>query len=263
MTATNLTGTKVHRDWTLAVIGLYLNSTFFGTSESQDTEIQSTLATLFEPMSYVSIYSHIYPSVEQPEALMQAAGAELIVAYSDGNVDMVTPAKTTNINKFKFLAMQFFYCTRSFQTRVVDGVPETKELESAIQVVSSAVHTTNAAWNKDFKTSLPGPHFESPCPDVVMNQSLVLAPPPGGQDGQAFTIDACTGLLASGELIASASGMAMYVDKAGYFTNTGILAGPVSLALQGGPNSRTIDQTTQWNNMEVLVNNVADSLTNM
>jgi hypothetical protein len=267
LTATNLTGTRYHRKWTLAAIENYLNNTFFGLPEGQDSETQSTLASLFEPMKYVSIYSHIDPTVEPLEGLMQAAGAELIVAYSDdGNVDMVTSARLTNINKFKFLVMQFFYCTRTFRTRVVDGVPETKELGRAIQVVSSTVHTMNPSWNKDMKILPEGLRFESPCPKIVENQALVLAPPPaGGRDGGTFTIDACTGLLASGELIGTASGMAIYVDKAGYLADIGILASPVSLALQGGLGSRSgpLDQATQWNNMELLVNNVADSLTNM
>ncbi|KAK5652628.1 hypothetical protein OQA88_10221 [Cercophora sp. LCS_1] len=263
MTATNLTGTKVHRDFTLAAIDLHLNNTFFYTSASRDAEVQSTLATLLEPVSYVLVYSHTEPSVEQPEDLMQASGAEFTVAYSDGNVDMVTQAKTTNIDKFKFLVLQFFFCTRSFQTRVVNGVPETKELGREIRVLSSAAATMNFGWNTDMGSSFSGPQFESPCPGTIMNQSQVFAPPPGAQDGQRFTIDACTGLLASGEMIVSASGMAMYVDKAGYLTNTGILSDAVRLALQGGSNSRTVDQAAQWKNMELLVNNVADSLTNM
>ncbi|KAK4451387.1 hypothetical protein QBC34DRAFT_493069 [Podospora aff. communis PSN243] len=267
LTATNLTGTRYHREWTLATIEQYLNNTFIGMPEAQDPEIQATLTALLEPMRYVSIYSHLDPSVQLPEDLMKAASAELIVAYSDdGNIDMVTSARFSNIDKFKFLAMQFFYCTRTFQTRVIDGVPETKELGRAIQVVSSTVRTVNPAWNEDMRTPPEGLRFESPCPSIVKNQTLVLAPPPAsGRDGETFTIDACTGLLASGELIGSSNGMGLYVDKAGYVANIGILSTPVGLALQGGLGSQPgpLDQATQWSNMELLVNNIADSLTNM
>ncbi|KAK0632639.1 hypothetical protein B0T14DRAFT_504783, partial [Immersiella caudata] len=217
--------------------------------EGQDPDVQSTLAALFEPMSSVSVYSHTEPSAELPESLVQVAAAKLIVGYPNGgNMDMVTSARTTNINKFKFLSMQFFYCTRAFQTRVFDGVTETKELGRAIPVASSTVHTMNPSWNKDMRTLPQGLRFESPCPDVIQNQTLVLAPPPTGSlTGEASTIDACTALVVSGELIGGASGMARYVDKSGYIANIGILSGPVSIALQGGLNSRSgpLDLTTQ------------------
>lgn len=263
ITATNATGIQQNENFTMFLLDKFFNTTsLFSMPESQDPEVRAKITSIFEPMNYVFIYPAMDPTVLQTLDMARASSGEFIVAYSDGNVDMITEAKRVNLKRFKFLAVQFFYCTKALETIVGNGVTETKELGSAIQVVSSTVKSMNYFWNTDMTSYIPE-QFESPCPPVLMNQSLSLAPPPGYDQGKSFVIDACTGLVGASDLLMGIVGEAIFVNKGGYLANTGILAGPVSLALHGGPNTHTIEPETQWKNMRLLIDNVADSLTNM
>jgi len=278
----NRTITKPYRDLLPNYIGLAMYGFVNGTAEEVEERIKSDpqdIASFYQSLNYVMVLTTHRPAIpdEQPEALKRASAMEFIVGYSDSKVDMVSEAKRTDIDRFHFLAMQFFYCTKSFETSVASGAPETKELESKVDIVleQTTANTLNAGW-VHYKTSDEVSAVtsvdSSSCPPDLTNRSLVLASPPslGNTSNQTYTLEACTAWMMSACLSLSIRGMSIFLG--GISNNVvakGLLANPIALALYGGAtgdgsSSKPADNSSaRWENMEVLVKSVADSLTNM
>ena len=254
-----------------------------GTAEEVEERLKSDpedVASVYQSLNYVMVLTTDRPAIpdEQPEALKRASAMEFIVGYSDSKVDMVSEAKRTEIERFHFLAMQFFYCTKSLETSVASGAPETKELESTVDIVleQSTANTLNTGWDHyttSDEVSAVTSVGSSSCPPNFTNRSLVLASPPslGGASNQTYTLEACTAWMMGAYLSSSMQGMSIFPDGISYnLLAKGLLANPIALALYGGATGEdgssskpAGNSSARWENMEVLMKSIADSLTNM
>ncbi|KAK4443187.1 hypothetical protein QBC34DRAFT_478369 [Podospora aff. communis PSN243] len=276
-------------------MSLFINATTEEVEEGFRTGEPILGSPVYQSLNYVTVFASDEPALpdEQSEAFKRASALELVVGYTDEMLDMVSDAKRNNIDKFRFLAMQFWYCVKTFETRVLDGVHETREIESDVQIdlSKSTSHTLNTAWGRYRTSDELGPLDPATasagfremdmarCADAYvsrMNRSLVLTGPPALEgDETAYRIDGCTAWLLGAHMATDMQGLSIFGSQVSYeFLVNGLLGQPLGQALYGGINVTSLEQNisapsnnlsdaTRWENVEVLVTSIADSLTNM
>ncbi|KAK3331439.1 hypothetical protein B0H66DRAFT_546552 [Apodospora peruviana] len=215
--------------------------------------------------NYVIVVPSSKPLISHPESLLRAGSIELLLAFSASNMNMIDQEqREIYIRKFQFLSLLFYFCTKTFETRVAAGQPETREMDSAAQAVSSSATTLNAFWNRKMANfSL----VDELCPPQVKGQTLVLASPPGLAEDDAsagtYIVDACTALAASKDVGESIAGAFIGFDNSTYIVNSGVFSYPLSLATHGIPAKPVPDHLTKLRNIQTMSTQLADTLTNM
>ncbi|KAK4455321.1 hypothetical protein QBC34DRAFT_374159 [Podospora aff. communis PSN243] len=227
----------------------------------------------YQRVNYVAVSDTDEPLVPvslQSESLRRASFVEFVVAHTDDAVDMISKARWTEKEKFRLLAMQFFFCVKAFETRVTAGVVETRLLGETIDVVTSqsTAHTLNVGW-WEYNTADKRP---SPA-DVKKDDSreasgshIALAAPPGLHQNRSYKVHMYTAKVLGGDLRGSINGLTVFQDRvtAYYLSNRSLLSTILPITLHGTQQSKTNTTVEERrDNLSALAQSIADSLTNM
>jgi hypothetical protein len=201
----------------------------------------------------------------RPTGAFNASVARLMVgdyyvAYS--NDQLTGPEVATS--PLLFLEVALFWCTKTFDTRVRDGVANTTEVGSAAEAVTPAPHTLNFAWAPDFALC----YVVGDCALKLGGSEVELRAPPGGggekEGQQRYTVNVWTSLLSS-ILLGSTMYDSLLMDQTrGIIVSTGGgVAQAFATAMFGDfLATESPGQEAQLENAKGIAANMARSITN-
>ena len=234
-------------------------------NETLEAEIQSYVSTIlrdFAPLLNLSPNNSLYPALLLP-ALAPSTEFKLatpkltisssIIVFAGSLIDFT---QASDIQKLRYIGLSLYFCTKSLSTIVKDGVANTTELAYANNILSSDYNETlNWIWSSDaLKTEF--------CPSSLVNSSIVLSSPTGLAN-ETYSINVCTGLQFSNLFtVSTEGGVLLYPDLTIHLLE-GQLSFALGLALYGPYGfPPTLDQVTQFQNINSMISNIAASLTN-
>jgi hypothetical protein len=197
----------------------------------------------FHPTFIVPFQS---PSSLFNESLATTAISAHWIAFSN------TPFNVTDnldVSHFTFFGVAFYFCTKTFSSNVTLGVPSVNELSSSLRIISTPVPSLNWAWSNT-------------CTPSVMGESIIL----GGSTGltnETYKVDVCTGFLLSDLFNLIFNGLILQLPDLTVIYQVGQVSYALALSLFGGflsPNP--LDPILQFENVNMMMEDIADSMTN-
>lgn len=191
---------------------------------------------ILKSQKYVVVVPSYFPLVKYPDPIYQATAVEFLIAYSTTEVDMISDQRFIDVEKFHFLSMTYYYCTKRFsdhpsQEDIQDMM---SSWEGSTDVVSSSVTTLNSFWNQDYIRMERVSTIDGELLECHLEQSLVLRPPPNVNETGIYKIDACTGLVFSNLVNTLVTGIwAGQHSEKGSSIRTGHLAAALARSLSG------------------------------
>jgi hypothetical protein len=220
-------------------------------------ESSPDLGPAFPPLYHTIVSPFERPTGLHGDAATRASIVEYYIAFSDGPVNM----SSIDTAKFQYISFTLHYCTQSFNTTLQSNSPRTSRVGISTDIVSAPTTSVSSPWNEDVFNLYWGTSF---CPQEMQGRALVLGPPPLAQPRINYTVDMCTALGISGIIWASVYGSYIQAENAKYLWNAGDLAQSVSLGVHGGAGGQRItDPAERMQNVDRIIQNVADSLTSM
>lgn len=223
--------------------------------ELRDSQYSTVFAGAGSGPYYLAVVMpFLYPSTEFKEAPFQTIISQYFIGYFNSPVNLTDNA---DLAKIQYTGVSLYFCTQSFSTTVKGGIYNTTELGSSSTILHSSTNKTiNSVWN----TAIEGIHICDPGPETGSTITL------GGAIGLAnetYTIDFCTGsYLSQLYVIGTSGGILLDLDRAVQDT-VGQISQALGDAIYGGFNASTIpDSTTQYENVKLMTENIATSLTN-
>jgi hypothetical protein len=209
--------------------------------------------------SYLTTISPMYrPSGQFDDAATTAAIGEFTIAFSDRWVNVTPPINTSS---FQFLNFMFYYCVKSYNTSVESSVHYTRVVERTTDIVSPLGNSIYGDWNPAASLAALKLGY---CPSEIKDQSLELAGAPWGTFDGVFKVDACTAVWLSGVLLGAIPGLILQIEGYQNSAGTGELAYPLSLAIFGDLRTNRIeDSAIRARNIKAMIENIADSFTNL
>jgi hypothetical protein len=213
----------------------------------------------YRPPPAYAAFSTGWPSPSNlfNDTVTQAAIMEHLIGFSN---KIITPAENADTSSFQFFVTAFYFCTKTFSNNVTLGVPYVSEVSSTLNIVSSPVQYLNYLWNE----SILPPDLS--CVAPLAGKSIILGMPTdlANETAETYTIDACTGILLSNFFGFVTQGTVLLQENLGVALEIGQMSYAIGLALYGQFPSRTIfDDTTQFENIRYMVENMAGSITNL
>ncbi|KAH6856284.1 hypothetical protein B0I37DRAFT_366999 [Chaetomium sp. MPI-CAGE-AT-0009] len=210
--------------------------------------------------------SNVFPIVigllDEPTGTFNQSVTDLIfsdafVAYTDEPMNNSVPFDSS---KIKYLEVAFWWCTKTFSTRVTAGNSTTVEISTRSQLKAPS-RTLNMPWATDFSRC----YRMGTCNENYGGDEAQLEPPPGadGPDGN-YTVHLWSELLMSGLFASTITDSVLVNPRLGVVFSGGGVAKAFWVWLLGDfLSTQSPDPETQLDNIRHLVANTARSVTNL
>ncbi|KAK5662134.1 hypothetical protein OQA88_8039 [Cercophora sp. LCS_1] len=202
--------------------------------------------------------------LEKPTGAFNKSVTELIVsdsfiAYTDGPV---STSAEFDISSVKFLEVAFWWCTKTYTTKVSQGQAITTEI-STLTRAREVNNTLNLPWDPKFYPC----YSTGRCNDTYGATEVVLEPSPGvdGDESGGYSIHLWTGLTGS-MLLASTMLDSLLLDRTRgvVASNGGGVAKAFGFSLLGDFLATEVPSPEeQMANVRTIVDNTARSMTNL
>ncbi len=257
-----------HCDWlpygSLAVCAEVVNLTA-STNVTLQAELEQDIQSVIDNSIYSGLFTNangsgLYPalmipfsapSTEFKETPPKTVISQTFVAYSDRLLNL---SRRADLAKLQYIGVSLYICTQTFSTDVSNGISNTTEVDHSKIVLSSPLQSINIAWDES--------NTNQSCPSVFNGSSLVLQ---GTLNNETFSVDPCTAyelsyLYATG----TTGGILLAADHSLYGPSAGQISEALGIALYGGFSSQAIpDPQTQYQNIDLMMQNIARSLTTL
>jgi len=210
------------------------------------------------PVYPVLILTWPSPSNLFDEMVGRAAIVEHWIAFSNTMVNL-TDYANVDTSSFQFFAVAFFFCTKTLSSDVDAGVPHISEVSSTLNILSSPVESLNYWWNMSLLSA------DLTCGPPLAGTSMVLGGPTG-LTTETYAVDVCTGLIFSNYFGLLTQGVILLGSDLTVDFEYGQMSQALSLAIFGEfnyQNTVTKDPATQFDAVMRMMENVADSVTNV
>ncbi|KAK3998126.1 hypothetical protein QBC44DRAFT_254497, partial [Cladorrhinum sp. PSN332] len=196
------------------------------------------------------------------ESVTALIASDSFVAYTDEMFDL--SVRPFDMSKIKFLEIAFWWCTKTYETRVSQGQATTLEVSTiSVPVDSSANNTLNVSWDPKFFPC----YSTGKCNETYGSTEIVLSPPLGlpVNSTEAYSVNAWSGITGS-HLIASTMLDSLLLDRTRgvISSNGGGVAKAFGFSLLGDFFATSVPlPETQLQNVRTVVQNTARSMTNL
>ncbi|KAJ9148835.1 hypothetical protein NKR19_g5843 [Coniochaeta hoffmannii] len=211
------------------------------------------------------------PNVAFNESVKNLILNDNFVAYP---VRMLDSSGPLDVDAFHFLGVTFWWCAKSYSTRVKAGEHTTAEVSTRSEVVpthgpaNSTTHTLNMAWSHEFYPC----YTKGTCNETFGPAAVKLLPPlevasPGEGDEEEeerYEVNVWTGLTVSGLLAATMWDSVLMDPSHGVVTsNGGGVAKAFALSVLGDFMAPTPDADSQLGSARNVAGNIARTITNL
>ncbi|KAK0644005.1 hypothetical protein B0T16DRAFT_333678 [Cercophora newfieldiana] len=208
--------------------------------------------------------------LEKPTGAFNSSVTELIasdsfIAYTDAPVNISSPFDS--MSAIKYLEVAFWWCTKTYETKVSQGKATTTEL-STLTKARQSTNTLNIAWDPKFYPC----YSANQCNQTYGDTEVVLEPPPGTnttkssqKQPESYVVHLWTGLTAS-MLLASTMLDSLLLDRTRgvVASNGGGVAKAFGFSLVGDFLATEVPSPeAQLDNVQTVMDNTARALTNM
>ena len=185
--------------------------------------------------------------------------SDSFVAYTD---EMVNNSATFDMSKIKYLEVAFWWCTKTYSTKVAGGEATTVEVSTRSQLKKPSSSSMNMPWALDFYPC----YHSGTCNKTYGDKEAHLEPPPGAVgDETSYKIHLWTELTASA-LLAATMFDSVFMDRTRgvVSSNGGGIAKAFGLSILGDfMSTASPEPSIQLANTRALVGNAARSVTNL
>lgn len=181
------------------------------------------------------------------------------LAYS--NTPVTNDSIHTLSSRLHFLEFAMYFCTKTYSTKVNDGIPYTQEKASSTETPAPPPNVLNFQWDKKFYPC----YLSGTCNEVFGGMRVDLTPPPFVSDTEKYTVNIWTSLITSA-MIAASMWDALLVDqfRGVVASNGGGMAQAFAYSLLGDFMATAAPAPeTQLENVKSVMSNTARSLTNL
>ncbi|KAB5575307.1 hypothetical protein GE09DRAFT_1091628 [Coniochaeta sp. 2T2.1] len=184
------------REITAVSLGMLMNSTMSLLDHLQKMNNASLAA--YGEIFPLTVLSHDAPTGALDESLIDLLAVDHFIAYTDQPFDVTKPLPPNLLDYFKFLEVAFYWCTKSYNTKVTDGIHVTDEVSSAARIIQPAPQLgLNFAWSPTWYEC----YTKNTCGSTIGGLKTRIAGPPGlpsleGED-EGYDIDIWTATTSS------------------------------------------------------------------
>ncbi|KAH8904952.1 hypothetical protein BR93DRAFT_882125 [Coniochaeta sp. PMI_546] len=184
------------------------------------------------------------------------------VAYP---VKMLNSSDPLDMDSFHFLGLTFWWCTKSYSSRVKAGEHTTTEVATRSEVKPSTqqsenTQTLNMAWSHDFYPC----YTAGTCNATFGPAAVELEPPAETSQTENYTVNVWTGLTVSGLLAATMWDSVLMDPSHGVVTsNGGGVAKAFALSVLGDFMAPTPAPLEQLKSSRQVAANIARTITNL
>lgn len=202
------------------------------------------------------------PSAAFNESVKNLIINDNFIAYP---VSMLNSSDPLDIDRFHFLGLTFWWCTKSYSSQVKAGEHTTVEVSTRSDVNPSATRynnteTLNMAWSHHFYPC----YTSGTCNTTFGPASVSLEPPPDIPSPENYTVNVWTGLTVSGLLAATMWDSVLMDPSHGVVTsNGGGVAKAFALSVLGDFQAPTPPAAQQLGSARQVARNIARQITNL
>ncbi|KAH8904299.1 hypothetical protein BR93DRAFT_984831 [Coniochaeta sp. PMI_546] len=237
---------------------ILLNSTMSLIDQVQHTpNALLAVGTIF-PLAILGLPA---PTGMLDDSLVGLLANDHFIAYSDCPFDATKPPPPNSLDCFKFLEIAFYWCAKSYATKVKDGVHVTNVVSSAARIVQAAPLGLNFAWSPTWYDC----YRKDECNSTIGGWTTRIAGAPGLTLGdEVYDIDIWTATASSALMGASLYDSILVDQQRGVVSSSGGgTAAAFASALFGEfLAARVPEPALQFEAVQNITTNMATSLTN-
>lgn len=209
------------------------------------------------------------------DSITPLIATDRFIAYSDEMLDL--SIRPLDMSRIKFLEIAFWWCTKTYQTEVIQGQATTVEISTSSQVLSDSSNastktndtiantTFNVSWDPKFYAC----YSAGNCNATYGAAEILLSPPPDlpPNSTETYSVHLWSGLTAS-MLVATTMVDSLLLDHARgvVASNGGGVAKAFAYSLLDvflTTSAAVPPPETQMRNVQIVVENTAKSMTNL
>jgi hypothetical protein len=219
-----------------------------------------------------NFYPVILGPMSNPSTLFNASVNTLIIndnfiAYP---VEIMNASAPLDLTKIHFLEVAFWWCTKTFESKVKSGQHTTTEITARSEPKAPTqkynnTDTLNMAWSHVFYPC----YVAGSCNDTYGGAMVELEPPPlpteiPNRENDSYTVHVWTGLTVSGLLAATMWDSVLMDPSHGVVTsNGGGIAKAFALSVLGDFMAAYPPANTQLENARSIARNIGRAMTNL
>jgi hypothetical protein len=173
----NITLLASLRRMTADRLGILLNSTTSLIEQMQSGSGSDMAVGLVFPLVILSLP---IPTGALDPSLLSLVMTDHFIGYSDAPINVTEPVTTAVLERFKFIEIANYWCTKAYRTRVKDGIPMSEEIESHARLIQGPPAGLNFAWLISWYAC----HTNSACNSTAAESRSQLEAPPAAPGGR-------------------------------------------------------------------------------